>query len=33
MILALTGIALLLIFLLIAVRFGVNKDKVENETC
>jgi hypothetical protein len=33
MILALTGIALLLIFLLIAVRFGINKEKVENETC
>jgi hypothetical protein len=33
MILALMGIALLLIFLLIAVRIGIKKEKVENETC
>ena len=31
MILALAGIALLLIFLLIAVRIGIRKEKVENE--
>ena len=31
MILALTGIALLLIVLLIAVRIGIKKEKVENE--
>jgi hypothetical protein len=31
MILALTGVALLLIFLLIAVRIGIKKEKVENE--
>jgi hypothetical protein len=31
MILALTGIALLLVFLLIAVRIGIKKERVENE--